>query len=108
MDNYGLLLLFVVPLYQLGLAILMYVILSGKMKKLLKRRVNVSCNFTATVINDVVIYDIPAFATGHEIDTIKSGTKVVIKEIKPMIDGRWYLIEIGSEVGYCPKENLML
>lgn len=108
MDKYGWLLLVVAPLYQLGLAILMYAILSGKMKKMLQKRGGVVYNFTATIVEDVVVYDIPAFATGHEVDTIKSGTKVIIKEIKPMIDGRWYLIEIGSEVGYCPKEHLML
>ena len=108
MDKYGWLLLVIIPLYQVGLAILMYVILSGKMKKMFQRGGGIVYNFTATVVHDVVIYDIPAFATSHEVDTIKEGTKVVIKEIVPMIDGRWYLIEIGSEVGYCPKENLML
>lgn len=108
MDKYGWLLLIVVPLYQLGLAILMFAVLSGKMKKMFQKRGVVVYNLTATIIEDVVIYDIPACATSHEVDTIKTGTIVIIKEIKPMIDGRWYLIEIGSEVGYCPKEHLML
>lgn len=108
MDKYGWLLLVVVPLYQLGLAILMYAILSGKMKQMFQKKGGVVYNITTTVIHDVVIYDIPAFATNHEVNTIKAGTRAIIKEIKPMIDGRWYLIEIGSEVGYCPKENLML
>lgn len=108
MDKYGWILLVLIPLYQVALAIIMYALLSGKMKRILRRKGVSVYNITATTIKDIVIYDIPAFATGHEVDTIKAGTKVVVKEIKPMIDGRWYLIEIGSEVGYCPKESIML
>lgn len=109
MDKYVWLFLIVVPLYQLGLAILMYVILSGKIRKMMfQKKIDIAYNFTATVAEDVVLYDIPAFAVGHKVEEVKEGTRVVIKEIKYMKDGRWYLIEVGSKVGYCPKGNLIL
>lgn len=101
-------LLVVVPLYQIALAIIMYGILKASIKKSMGKKVDYVCNISATTIAEIVIYDIPATAQNHEVDIIPKGMKVVIKEIRPMIDGRWYYIEMGSQVGYCKGNSLML
>lgn len=109
MNTDYILLCFILPIYQIALAFIMHAILKKDMTKMMRKKgINTICNMTATTISKVEIYDIPAIAENHLVDTIPEGTQVVIKEIRPMIDGRWYFIEMGSKVGYCHSKTLLL
>lgn len=65
-------------------------------------------HITATTSKSLILYDIAAAAANHEVDVLPAGVKVVLKEVKHMPDGRWYLIEFGSKTGYCQHNSLIL
>lgn len=96
------------PIYQIILAIILYFALKSRVKLMMRDKADQVCNLSATTIEEVVIYDIPAVALNHEVDTVPANMNVFIKEIRTMVDGRWYYIEFGSEVGYCKGNNLLL
>ena len=95
-------------IFEIALACFIYLVLKTKMKCIIRKKGDYVCNISATTVADITIYDIPAVALNHEVDTVPANMKVVIKEIRPMIDGRWFYIEFGSQVGFCKGNSLLL
>lgn len=104
MENLIVYILVAAPIYQILLSLLVYKCIKPKEVK----KADYVCNLSATTIGEVQLYDIPATALNHEVDTIPADTDIFVKEIRTMVDGRWYYIEVGSKVGFCKGNSLRL